>query len=220
MAFLTLLTKEMRIRLRSEYLFWIIITYLFSLGLLSWLWLSNDSNYITPGRNGLGTIGLHLYSLLVQIQFFLLIVITPIFTVHAINGEKECQTFELLLCSHLSTLSLLSGKLLAGLTSTCILIIASIPLFSLIFFFEGVTPFQIAKASLIYLLTMLFISTLSLCCSTLFQRRAISTLVTYFILFVWFFFPSIFQYICLSTHNTHVLRHNPISYISYLAAIR
>ena len=64
------------------------------------------------------------------------------------------------------------GKLSAGMLNILLLITqASLPLFSLVFFFGGVSPTQVASALLIYVVTALWIATVSLFCSTLFHVR-------------------------------------------------
>ena len=71
--------------------------------------------------------GLYLYYLLSMIHLLLILFITAASTASTINGEKERQTFDLLLCSQLSSLSLVAGKLLAGLANTLLLTAASLP---------------------------------------------------------------------------------------------
>src|SRR5438309_11996303 len=147
MTFIALLTKELRLRLRRERFVWLIIIYLLVMGLIGFGFLQR-ANAFSGGYQGylLSQIGAQLYALLSFIQLFLIVFIAPAFTATAINGEKERQTFDLLLCSRLSPLALMGGKLLAGLTNAILLVAASIPLFSLVFFFGGVTPVQAMSA--------------------------------------------------------------------------
>jgi len=67
-----------------------------------------------------------------------------------INGEKERQTFDMLICSRLSPAALIGGKLLSGLINALLLIASSIPLFSLVFFFGGISPLQAFEALVIF----------------------------------------------------------------------
>ncbi len=208
MTFLALLTKEMRLRLRHERTIWVIIAYIFCTGLIGWISLTHNSNYTTFDGSGLDQVGLNLYSLLIQLQLFLLIFITPTFTATAINGEKEHQTFDLLVCSRLSTLSLIGGKLVAGFASTLFLIIAAIPLFSMIFFFGGVSFTQILGASLVCLMTVLFVGAMSFFCSAIFQRTSISTAITYTILLTWLLLPCIITHVLITPDKMLLLLHN------------
>ncbi|HYU72023.1 MAG TPA: ABC transporter permease subunit, partial [Ktedonobacteraceae bacterium] len=139
-TFVALLTKELRLRLRRERTIWVIIIYLLVMGLLGFIFISESGSY---NAYTLSILGRELYTLLASVQLFLITFITPAFTSTAINGEKERQTFDLLLSSQLSSFALIAGKLVAGLANALLLIAASAPLFSLVFFFGGVGPAQV-----------------------------------------------------------------------------
>jgi ABC-type transport system involved in multi-copper enzyme maturation permease subunit len=191
MTFLALLTKELRLRMRRERTIWLIVLYILFMGLIGWFFISRFSNFNGSGNITLNDIGTYLYMLLSIVQLFLIVFITPAFTATAVNGEKERQTFDLLLCSRISAFSLIAGKLVAGLVNALLLIAASIPLFSLVFFFGGISPFQIISALLVFISTTLIIGTFSLFCSTLLTRPAVSTSVAYMASVLWIFMPLI-----------------------------
>jgi len=199
MTFLALLTKEMRLRMRRERTIWVIIVYILLMGLLGWFSLSRNSSYNNLSNNGLSDTGINLYYLLSQVQLFLIIFITPSFTATVVNGEKERQTYDMLLCSRLSAFSLVSGKLLAGLMNALLLIAASVPLFSLVFFFGGVSPAQVLYALAVYVVTAILIGTFGLFCSTLFSRPSISTAITYMVSLLWMMVPLIVSFILLAS---------------------
>jgi ABC-type transport system involved in multi-copper enzyme maturation permease subunit len=188
MMFMTLLVKEMRLRLRRERTVWLLISYIVLLGFLSWIYISANSNTSSSSGNW-SSIGPNLYTLLAIIQMLLIIFITPAFTATSINGEKERQTFDLLLCSRLSSSTLIIGKLLAGLLNSLLLIAASIPIFSLVFFFGGISPQQAALGLLVFILTAILTASLGICCSSLISRPAVSTAVTYMLLLLWLGLP-------------------------------
>ncbi|GER89205.1 hypothetical protein KDW_33670 [Dictyobacter vulcani] len=202
MTFTALLIKEMRLRMRRERTIWLIVAYILLLGLLGWLNVSVSSAGANNSGNW-GNIGLGLYSLLLIVQLFLILFITPAFTSTAINGEKERQTFDLLLCSNLSSTALITGKWLAGLINALLLIAASIPIFSLVFFFGGVSPIQALEALLIFVLTAMLAASLGIFCSTLVARPAISTALSYVLLLLWLGLPVLLAIIVpQSTHST------------------
>src|SRR5947207_2868904 len=155
MTFAALLTKELRLRLRRERTIWVLISYLLVMSLLGFLFISrnNPSNGYT-----VSTLGYGLYTLLVFVQLSLIMFITPAFTTTSINGEKERHTFDLLLCSRLSAFELVAGKLVAGLANAFLLIAASIPLFSLVFFFGGVGPAQVLHTTLVFIIINLLLT--------------------------------------------------------------
>jgi len=198
MTFAALLTKELRLRLRRERSVWLIITYLLVLGLLGFGFLQRE-NAFSGGYQGylLSQIGAQLYALLSFVQLFLIVFIAPAFTATSINGEKERQTFDLLLCSKLSAFSLLAGKLIAGLTNALLLIAASIPLFSLVFFFGGVAPSQVLSTLVVFVMTALVAGTFGLFCSTLLHRPTVSTTAAYIFCALWMFSYPIVSFLTL-----------------------
>lgn len=213
MTFLALLTKELRLRMRRERTIWVIIIYILLMGLLGWFFISRFSNANGFGPYSLSQTGSNLYILLSQVQLFLIMFVTPAFTATAVNGEKERQTFDLLLCSRLSAFSLVAGKLVAGLLNALLLIAASIPLFSLVFFFGGVSPSQVASALLIFIVTALMVGTFGLFCSTIVQRPAVSTAITYMSGIVWLIMPLIIYVILLASGGYQGSSQLPVLFI-------
>ncbi len=201
MTFSALLIKELRLRMRRERTIWLVVLYILLMGLIGWFFISRFSNFNGSGNMTLNDIGTYLYMLLSIVQLFLIVFITPAFTATAINGEKERQTFDLLLCSRISALSLIGGKLAAGLVNAFLLIAASIPLFSLVFFFGGITPFQITSALLVFISTTLITGTFSLFCSTLISRPAVSTSLSYMASVLWIFMPLVLFITLYSSGN-------------------
>ncbi len=188
MTFVALLTKELRLRLRRERSVWLIITYLLVLGLLGFGFLQRE-NAFSGGYQGylLSQIGAQLYALLSFVQLFLIVFIAPAFTATSINGEKERQTFDLLLCSKLSAFSLLAGKLIAGLANALLLIAASIPLFSS----------QVLSTLVVFVMTALVAGTFGLFCSTLLHRPTVSTTAAYIFCALWMFSYPIVSFLTL-----------------------
>jgi ABC-type transport system involved in multi-copper enzyme maturation permease subunit len=189
MIFLALLTKELRLRFRSERAIWVLVVYVLLLGAIGLITLANATANTSPYYNSVDPTGRILYYPLSIVQFFLIIFITPAFTATAINGEKERQTYDLLLASRLSGFALAGGKLLAGLMNVLLLIAAAIPLFSLVFFFGGVSLGQFLAMLVVFCVTVLLIGTVSLFLSTILRRPAVSTAVAYAVCLLWLGFP-------------------------------
>jgi ABC-type transport system involved in multi-copper enzyme maturation permease subunit len=124
----------------------------------------------------------------------LTIFITPAFTSGAVNAEKEIKTYDMLICSQISSFSLVAGKLIAGLSNVLLLIIATIPLFSLVFFFGGFTPLHILQDLAVFVITAAMIASFALLCSTLFAKRAVSTAIAYMMVLLWLIGPFVYTY--------------------------
>jgi ABC-type transport system involved in multi-copper enzyme maturation permease subunit len=198
MTFMAVLVKEMRLRMRRERTILILVLYVLLLGLLTLPTLSASSGSAYRITQWSYT-GSRLYHLLTTVQILLILFITPAFSATAINSEKERQTYEMLICSRISSFSLVTGKLFAGLSNSLLLIAASIPLFSLIFFLGGVAPLTVLQDLLTFVITALLVATLGFLCSTLFPRPAISTVITYSLVLLWLATPAMFQYFAPTT---------------------
>ena len=189
MTFFAVLTKEMRLRLRQEHTVWVLIVYVLLLGLLGWFYLSHSTSNMSNINSDWEMIGTTLYQLLTFVQIVLTIFISPALTSGAINAEKELKTYDMLLCSQLSTFSLVAGKLIAGWSNALLLISASIPLFSLVFFFGGLTPLHILQDLAVVVITAAMIASFALFCSTLFAKRSVSTAIAYMVVLLWLIVP-------------------------------
>jgi ABC-type transport system involved in multi-copper enzyme maturation permease subunit len=76
---------------------------------------------------------------LAVVELLMVCFITPAVTAGAISGEVERLTYEMLLATPLRPASILWGKLVSALAYVFLLILAAVPLASLIFIFGGVT---------------------------------------------------------------------------------
>lgn len=198
MTFAALLAKELRSRLRRERAIWIIIVFLVVMGLLGIVFLQR-ANAFGSGNHVflLSSVGIQLYLLFTFTELLWIVFIAPSFTATAINGEKERQTFDLLLCSRLSPLTLIAGKLIAGIANLLLLIAASIPLFSLVFFFGGIALPQVIITLVVLIVTAMLAGAIGICCSTLLHRPTISTAVAYAVCALWMFFYWILYYLLI-----------------------
>src|SRR5207247_861175 len=100
-----------------------------------------------------------------------------------------------LLCSKLSAFSLLAGKLVAGLANVLLLIAASVPLFSLVYFFSGISLAQVLSTLVVLVMTAVVVETFSLFCSTLLRWPTISTAIAYAFCALWMFWYWMMYYL-------------------------
>lgn len=123
-------------------------------------------------------LGSNLFSWLAGFQMALIIFVTPASTADAISGERQRQTLDLLLVTRLSSFSIVMGKLVAGLAFDLLLILCSLPLFSLVFLFGGVSPDQFVSMFIVFLATTLLLGSLSLFISTMMRRSGAAVIVS------------------------------------------
>jgi len=119
------------------------------------------------------------YTALAVFQFILIMFIVPALTAGAISGEREKQTLDLVLCTKLKPISIITGKLFASTSQTLLLIIASFPLFSMVFLFGGISIKEIMQLFGFYIVTAVTIGCIGIFFSTHLKRTTASTVFTY-----------------------------------------
>jgi len=126
-------------------------------------------------------IGHALFSGIVVVQTLLILVLAPAFTSGAISMEREKQTLELLITTPLSTLGMVVGKLFSALAYLFLLVIASIPLMSIVFAFGGVGPEDLVRAYLLLFAVAFGVGAIGLFMSALIGRTQVATVLSYVI---------------------------------------
>jgi ABC-2 type transport system permease protein len=133
------LVKELRGRMRGPRAFVMLSVYLMVLGgamllLYSAFASSNNADNLNAGRE----VGQALFYVAGIIALVQVCAITPLLTAGSIAGEKERETYDLLLGSLLSPWQIVWGKLGAALAYAALLVLAIVPMMSLAFLFGGV----------------------------------------------------------------------------------
>ncbi|WP_432664853.1 ABC transporter permease [Wukongibacter baidiensis] len=128
-----------------------------------------------------------LYAVITIFQLILIAFIIPATTSSGICGEKERRTFDLLLCTRLSSFSIVSGKLLSSLSLMILLLVVSVPIFSIFFLFGVITPSSIMLLFGYYLVTALLFGSIGIFSSAFFRRTTSSTVFTYFLVLLLMF---------------------------------
>jgi len=101
-----------------------------------------------------------------------------------ISSERERQTIDLLFVTKLPPFSILWGKLLASMSFVLLLLLLSVPIFSLVFLFGGIELDQLVAAFLVTAVAALTLGIIGLACSTAFPRTLQATVAAYGAAFV------------------------------------
>lgn len=129
-------------------------------------------------------IGHGIFGGLLFLETLLVLVLAPAFTTGAISLEREKQTLDLLVTTPLSTLGMVIGKLFSALVYVFLLIIASIPLASLVFVFGAVGPDDLVRAYLFLFALAFGMGALGLFVSALVKRTQTATVITFVLVLV------------------------------------
>lgn len=115
-------------------------------------------------------------------QYVIASLIAPSFAAGTISGEKERQTYEMLLASPLRPGAIVIGKLVAALTHLGLLIIASLPIIVLFLPLGGVSVYEVAAAYLGLFVSVVLFGAIGVFCSSYFSRTSNSLVVSYLVI--------------------------------------
>jgi ABC-type transport system involved in multi-copper enzyme maturation permease subunit len=115
-------------------------------------------------------------------QYLLASLMAPSFAAATITGEKERKTYEMLLASPLKPMSICLGKLLSSLAHLGLLIVASLPIVMLCLPLGGVSPYEVLAAYLGLFVSVVTYGTISVACSSYFQRTSASLVASYLLI--------------------------------------
>jgi ABC-type transport system involved in multi-copper enzyme maturation permease subunit len=123
-----------------------------------------------------------LVNLLFLGQYMLMSLMAPSFAAGAITGEKERDSFEMLLASPMKPAAIVFGKFAASICPLAELMIGSLPVVMLCLPLGGVQFFEILAAYLAMISSVALFTMISLWCSSNFVRTSASLVVSYLII--------------------------------------
>jgi ABC-2 type transport system permease protein len=175
-----IIIKELRSRMRGSRAFITLTGALLLMGIVGYtlyrMTLATsqyNSSPISP------QIGQMLFTGLAFIELIIIAAVTPAITAGEVSGEKEKQTYEMLLATPLTPTSILSGKLIAALSYVFLLIFAAVPMASLVFVFGGVSFRDMLKAWIALLVIAILFGVIGLFFSSLSNRSGRATVLSY-----------------------------------------
>ncbi|WP_341301747.1 ABC transporter permease subunit [Lysinibacillus sp. FSL H8-0500] len=172
------LVKELKLRFRSfksfsGLMFYLAVICVFVVGFL----------LLTTGFTGKGffrpEMSFMMFTILTILQMALVLFITPSLTAGAISSEREKQTLNILLTTTQSSTQIIVGKLLSSVAFLVLMLIAGLPLYSLVFLFGGVSPLQLASIVFFYLVTVVAIGSVGVMFSTITKKTIVAMIATY-----------------------------------------
>lgn len=112
-------------------------------------------------------------------QYVIASLMAPSFAAGAISGEKERQTYEMLLASPMRPGAIVFGKIVASLLHLGLLVIASLPIIALCLPLGGVSLYEVIAAYFGLLVSVLLFGAIGIFCSSYFTRTSSSLVVSY-----------------------------------------
>lgn len=185
--------KDLQVSVRSMRMSWGLFAYEAVLALafmLALLLIQTESNYIYGG-NIYGYL-VYLFPVLAVTQVCIVALIAPIITASSISGEKERQTFDIMLTTCMSPFSIVLGKMLSAVLRILFFVAASMPVMSLAFVVGGLSWVTLFYFLLAIILLSVFAGSVGVFCSAFCKRSITSVIlsfVVYFVIFVLSFLP-------------------------------
>ncbi|KGR75234.1 ABC transporter permease [Ureibacillus manganicus] len=172
------LMKELKLRFRafksfSGLMFYLFLLFIFVGGFLSVFTQFTGTGFFRPSESFI------MFSVISVLQMALVMFITPGLTAGAISSERERQTLNILLTTTQSSTQIIIGKLLSSIAFLILLLVAGLPLYSIVFLFGGVSPTQLITIFLSYLLTVVAIGSIGIMFSTITKKTIVSMIATY-----------------------------------------
>lgn len=193
------LNKEFRLRMRTPRSMVSLILYLTVIGLLAlgfiYVTTQNIGGGLDPESSRM------LFYFLSGAQLVLISFMTPGLTAGVISGEREKQTLNMLLTTQQSSATIILSKLFSSLSFMLLIMFATMPLYSIVFLFGGISPMQLVAVFAFYLFVALVLGSFGVLFSTLFKKTVIAIITTYGVALVMYaitglaalFFMGIFQ---------------------------
>ncbi len=172
------LVKELKLRFRSfksfsGLMFYLAVLCIFIAGFLLLTTEFTGRGFFRPDTSFM------MFAVLTILQMALVLFITPSLTAGAISSEREKQTLNILLTTTQSSTQIVVGKLLSSVAFLVLMLVAGLPLYSLVFLFGGVSPSQLISIFLFYLVTVVAIGSIGVMFSTITKRTIVAMIATY-----------------------------------------
>lgn len=182
------LDKEFRLRMRTPRSFIALLAYVLILGLLAigFIYVTMGLQTQQSGMRFDPSVSRILFYVLSIAQLVLIAFMTPALTAGVISGEREKQTLNILLTTQQSSSAIVLSKLASSLAFMVLIVLSTLPVYSIVFLYGGISPSQLMLVFLFYLFTMLLLGAIGIMCSTLFKRTIMAVIMTYGITLVIF----------------------------------
>lgn len=170
-----ILVRELRGRMRGKRAFIFLTVYLAILVGLFWMATRASEGFVQMGALESIGFGRGIFGAVMLLETLVVVALAPAYTAGLISAEREKQTFDLLAVTPISSLSIVVGKLLSGLSYLGIIVGASIPLACMAFIFGGVGPEDIVRGYLVVAVTGIGLGSVGVWCSAAMKRTQAAT---------------------------------------------
>lgn len=182
--------KDVKVQARSMKICWGVFAYELILALVFFLAMSIIQGESRYSSGNVYSAMVWLYPVLAVTQLIILGMVVPVRTASAISGEKERQTFDIMMTTSMSPFSVIMGKVMTAIVQGMFFVIASMPVMALSFIIGGMSWAYLFWFLGIALLVSLFCASIGILCSSL-CKRSISAVIMSYVFYLIFFLGTI-----------------------------
>ena len=189
--------KDLQVTVRSMRMSWGLFAYEAALTVAFMIALAviqNASSYTYSGN--IYSYLIYLFPVVAVTQVCIMSLYVPTITASSISGEKERQTFDIMLTTSMSPFAIVFGKVVSAVLRILFFVIASTPIMALSFVVGGLSWSYLFYYLLAVILFSVFAGSVGILASS-FCRKSVTALllsyIIYFVIFVLTFLPLIFR---------------------------
>lgn len=177
--------KDLKVISRSMKIAWGVFIYEMVLALVFFLAIyiifdaASSYGYTSDYQNFMA-----LFPAIAGVEFFIIALIMPIITASAISGEKEKQTFDLLMTTVMTPRAIVRGKVESAVIRMMVFIVGSIPLMALSFTIGGLEWWNLFVTMIAFLIFAILTGSMGIFASTITKKSITAIILTYVFYFI------------------------------------
>jgi ABC-type transport system involved in multi-copper enzyme maturation permease subunit len=172
--------RELRGRMRGKRAFIFVTFYLGLLATILWLALRTTEEFGVTQTEAV-SIGRAIFGGVLLVETLVVVALAPAYTAGLISAEREKQTYDLLAVTPISSLSLVIGKLLSGLSYLALVVFAAFPIACIALIYGGVEPADVIRGYIVLAAAAVGIGAIGVWCSAAMARTQTATVAAFIV---------------------------------------
>lgn len=179
--------KDLQVAARSMRISWGLFAYealLTMAFLLALVIIQSTSNSFYSSDSNIYNNLVYLFPVVAVVQVCIVALIVPIITASSISGEKERQTFDIMLTTCMSPFSIVLGKVTSAVIRILFFVVGSMPIMALSFVVGGMSWGNLLLFVLAVILLSVFSGSIGILCSAFCRKSITAVIMSFAIYFV------------------------------------
>lgn len=189
--------RDVRVQSRSMKICWGVFAYELILALVffvAMLVIEQNNRYSTQN---IYSALVWLYPVLALTQLIILGIVVPVRTASAISGEKERQTFDIMMTTGMTPFEVILGKVMTAIIQSMLFVIGSMPVMALSFVIGGMSWSYLFWFFGVAVLVSIFSASIGIFCSSL-SKKSISAVIMSYGVYIVFFVGTVLPFLIYS----------------------